>query len=135
MARPKGAGQLDHQNLTPTEREYLTHRVQQLTDEAAERLRRGPGEIADEAAHASHLLVIRKGEVNRTREVLRGHPLGEADTDSEIASEIYSTAGSYDILTKFHVDYDVDIGRFIAEHVQTIPEIADTNTIITLNAF
>ncbi len=39
--------------------------------------------------------------------------------DREIASEIYSTAGNYDILAKFHVAADVDIGRLanrIADH-------------------
>lgn len=55
--------------------------------------------------------------------------------DREIASEIYSTAGNYDILAKFHVDDGVDIGHFIAENVQSIPEIADTHTIITFKAF
>ena len=55
--------------------------------------------------------------------------------DREIASEIYSTAGDFDIMVKFHVDADVDIGHFIAEKVQTIPEIADTRTIITFKAF
>ncbi|MGL4812298.1 MAG: Lrp/AsnC ligand binding domain-containing protein [Beijerinckiaceae bacterium] len=55
--------------------------------------------------------------------------------DAEIASEIYSTAGQYDILAKFHVDDDVDIGRFVGERVQVIPEIQDTHTIITFRAF
>ncbi len=53
----------------------------------------------------------------------------------EIASEIYSTAGNYDILAKFHVDDDVDIGHFVAQNVQSVPEIADTRTIITFKAF
>jgi DNA-binding Lrp family transcriptional regulator len=55
--------------------------------------------------------------------------------DREIASEIYSTAGNYDILAKFHVPKDTDIGHFVAEKVQTIPEIQDTHTIITFKAF
>jgi DNA-binding Lrp family transcriptional regulator len=55
--------------------------------------------------------------------------------DREIASEIYSTAGQYDILAKFHIPKDVDIGHFIAKNVQTIPEIQDTHTIITFKAF
>lgn len=55
--------------------------------------------------------------------------------DREIASEIYSTAGNYDILAKFHVDKDVDIGHFVAQKVQCIAEIADTHTIITFKAF
>ncbi len=55
--------------------------------------------------------------------------------DREIASEIYSVAGHYDILAKFHVDDDVDIGHFIAQHVQTLPHIQDTHTLITFKAF
>jgi DNA-binding Lrp family transcriptional regulator len=55
--------------------------------------------------------------------------------DAEIASEIYSTAGNYDIIAKFHLDPDVDIGHFVAQKVQTIPEILDTRTMITFKAF
>lgn len=55
--------------------------------------------------------------------------------DAEIASEIYSIAGRYDILSKFHVPKDVDIGHFVAEKVQSIPHIIDTHTIITFRAF
>jgi DNA-binding Lrp family transcriptional regulator len=55
--------------------------------------------------------------------------------DAEIASEIYSTAGGYDILAKFHLDDGADIGHFVAERVQTIPGIQDTQTVITFKAF
>lgn len=55
--------------------------------------------------------------------------------EAEIASEIYSVAGEFDILAKFYLDDDVDIGRFIGEKVQVIPGIADTRTIITFKAF
>lgn len=55
--------------------------------------------------------------------------------DREIASEIYSIAGDFDILAKFHVDDDVDIGHFVGENVQTIGGIADTRTMITFKAF
>lgn len=55
--------------------------------------------------------------------------------DAEVASEIYSIAGNYDILAKFHVANEVDIGHFVAEKVQTIPDISDTHTIITFRAF
>ena len=63
------------------------------------------------------------------------YDVARALADREIASEIYSTAGNYDILAKFHVDDGIDIGHFIAENVQSIPEIADTHTIITFKAF
>lgn len=55
--------------------------------------------------------------------------------DTEIASEIYSTAGSFDIIAKFYLDDGVDIGHFVGEKVQTIPDIVDTHTIITFKAF
>ncbi|MGL4441646.1 MAG: Lrp/AsnC family transcriptional regulator, partial [Bosea sp. (in: a-proteobacteria)] len=38
-------------------------------------------------------------------------------------------------LAKFHIPKDVDIGHFIAQNVQTVPEIQDTHTIITFKAF
>jgi DNA-binding Lrp family transcriptional regulator len=55
--------------------------------------------------------------------------------EAEIASEIYSTAGDYDLLVKFYVDADTDIGHFINEKVQTLPGVKDTYTIITFKAF
>ncbi len=63
------------------------------------------------------------------------YEVATALADREIASEIYSTAGTYDILAKFHIPGDVDIGHFIAKHVQTIEDIQDTHTIITFKAF
>ena len=65
----------------------------------------------------------------------QSYAVANALAEAEIASEIYSTAGNYDILAKFHVAADVDIGHFVAEKVQTIPGIADTRTIITFKAF
>src|SRR5262249_42440487 len=55
--------------------------------------------------------------------------------DAEIASEIYSTAGDFDLLVKFYVEDGTDIGHFVNEKVQTIPDIQDTRTIITFKAF
>ena len=60
---------------------------------------------------------------------------GELLAEAEIASEIYSTAGDYDLLAKFYVDNDTDIGHFVNEKVQVIPGIQDTHTIITFKAF
>ena len=58
-------------------------------------------------------------------------PLAEA----EIASEIYSIAGDFDILAKFYVESDVDIGHFVGQKVQVIPGIVDTRTLIAFRAF
>jgi DNA-binding Lrp family transcriptional regulator len=55
--------------------------------------------------------------------------------DAEIASEIYSTAGEFDLLVKVYVDAGIDIGHFVNEKIQTIPGIQDTRTIITFKAF
>lgn len=55
--------------------------------------------------------------------------------DAEIASEIYSTAGDFDLMVKFYVDRDIDIGHFVNEKVQVLPGIKDTYTIITFKAF
>lgn len=63
------------------------------------------------------------------------YAVASALADDEIASEIYSIAGDFDIIAKFHVDRDVDIGHFVAEKVQPIQGIADTRTLITFKAF
>jgi DNA-binding Lrp family transcriptional regulator len=55
--------------------------------------------------------------------------------DVEIASEIYSTAGEFDLLVKFYVEDGTDIGHFVNEKVQTVAGIQDTRTIITFKAF
>ncbi len=65
----------------------------------------------------------------------RSYEVANALADAEIASEIYSTAGQFDLLVKFYVDQATDIGHFIAQKVQTISGVADTRTIITFKAF
>ena len=65
----------------------------------------------------------------------RWNDAGLALAEAEIASEIYSIAGDYDILAKFYLTPDTDIGHFVGERVQPIPGIVDTKTIITFKAF
>jgi DNA-binding Lrp family transcriptional regulator len=55
--------------------------------------------------------------------------------DAEVASEIYSTAGEFDLLVKVYVEAGVDIGHFVNEKIQVVPGIQDTRTIITFKAF
>ena len=50
-------------------------------------------------------------------------------------SELYSTSGQYDLLGKFYLDPDQDIGLFVTEKVQTLSGVRDTYTLITFNAF
>jgi hypothetical protein len=65
----------------------------------------------------------------------QSYAVANAIAEAEIASEIYSTAGHFDLLVKFYVDSATDIGHFVNEKVQTIPGIQDTHTIITFKAF
>jgi DNA-binding Lrp family transcriptional regulator len=65
----------------------------------------------------------------------KSYAVANALADAEIASEIYSTAGDFDLLVKFYVEPGTDIGHFVNEKVQIIPGIQDTRTIITFKAF
>lgn len=65
----------------------------------------------------------------------RTYEVASALAEAEIASEIYSIAGNYDILAKFYVENGVDIGHFVGEKVQRLSGINDTRTIITFKAF
>ena len=50
-------------------------------------------------------------------------------------SEVHSISGEFDLLMKFHLDDDDDIGRFVTSRVQTLPSVRDTFTLITFKAF
>ena len=65
----------------------------------------------------------------------KSYDVANALAESEIASEIYSTAGDFDLLVKFYVEDKTDIGHFVNEKVQKLPGIQDTLTIITFKAF
>ena len=57
-----------------------------------------------------------------------------ADTIPEL-SELFSTSGQYDLLGKFYLETDQDIGQFVTDRIQTLPGVKDTYTLITFNAF
>jgi DNA-binding Lrp family transcriptional regulator len=59
----------------------------------------------------------------------------DAADSIEQMSELYSTSGQYDLLGKFYLEDDEDIGRFVTEKVQRLPGVKDTYTLITFNAF
>ena len=65
----------------------------------------------------------------------KSYEVANALADAEIASEIYSTAGEFDLLVKFYVDQATDIVHFVNEKVQKIAGIQDTQTIICFKAF
>lgn len=57
-----------------------------------------------------------------------------ADSIAEL-SEMHSTSGQYDLLGKFYLEPDQDIGLFVVERVQSVPGVKDTYTLQTFNAF
>jgi DNA-binding Lrp family transcriptional regulator len=59
----------------------------------------------------------------------------EAADTIEQMSELYSTSGQYDLLGKFYLEPEQDIGLFITEKIQMLPGVKDTYTLITFNAF
>ena len=48
---------------------------------------------------------------------------------------MHSTSGQYDLLMKFYLDDEVDIGRFVTSRVQTLDGVKDTFTLIAFKAF
>ena len=53
----------------------------------------------------------------------------------EIASELYSTSGEYDLLAKLYIPEDQDIGKFINDKLLDIPGITRSLTTMTFQAF
>jgi DNA-binding Lrp family transcriptional regulator len=68
-------------------------------------------------------------------ELGKSYDVAMAIADAEIASEIYSTAGGWDLLVKFYLKEEDDVGHFVSQKIQTIPGIRDTYTLITFKAF
>jgi DNA-binding Lrp family transcriptional regulator len=57
-----------------------------------------------------------------------------AETVEEI-SEIHSTSGHYDLLAKFYLPDEADIGHFVTERLQTVEGVEDTFTTVAFKAF
>jgi DNA-binding Lrp family transcriptional regulator len=53
----------------------------------------------------------------------------------EVASELYSTSGDYDLLMKIYIDDQTDVGKFINENVANVPGIVRSLTTLTFKAF
>ena len=53
----------------------------------------------------------------------------------EAMSEMHSISGQYDLMGKFYLEPEQDIGLFVVETLQTVPGVKDTYTIQTFNAF
>ncbi|MEM7238567.1 MAG: Lrp/AsnC ligand binding domain-containing protein [Pseudomonadota bacterium] len=71
---------------------------------------------------------------------LRCHPgktydVADAIWETEIVSELYSTSGEYDLLSKIYVPDGEDLGKFLNERLLTIPGIVRSLTTTTYKAF
>jgi len=71
-----------------------------------------------------------KAELGRAYKVAE-----EAIENVEQVSEAYSTSGQFDLLFKCYLNDHDDIGRFVTERIQCLPNVKDTFTLITFKAF
>lgn len=62
------------------------------------------------------------------------YQVAEAVALREIASELYSTSGDFDLLAKIYVPADEDIGRYLDAGLLDIPDIVRSLTTITFKA-
>lgn len=53
----------------------------------------------------------------------------------EEISEVYSTSGHYDLIAKFYLDAERDIGHFVTERLQTVDGVTETFTTVAFKAF
>lgn len=65
------------------------------------------------------------------------YEVADAVYKTEVASEIYSTSGDYDLLIKIYIDTDKfeDVGKFVNENIASIPGIVRSLTTMTFKAF
>lgn len=49
--------------------------------------------------------------------------------------EIYSISGKYDLIAKYHLPSDIDVGHFINEDLHRVPHIVDTYTMVAFRPF
>jgi DNA-binding Lrp family transcriptional regulator len=59
----------------------------------------------------------------------------EVVQEVEEVSEVYSISGEFDLMMKFYLSDNADIGHFVTERVQVLPGIKDTFTLIAFKAF
>ena len=63
------------------------------------------------------------------------YEVADALYEREIASELYSTSGDYDLMAKVYIPEEEDVGRYLAERLFDIEGISRTLTTMTFKAF
>jgi DNA-binding Lrp family transcriptional regulator len=70
-----------------------------------------------------------KCDIGKTYEV------ADALVGMDLAAEIYSTAGRFDLIAKFHVDDSIDIGFFVNDFLLRLQGVKASETTIAFKAF
>ena len=68
-------------------------------------------------------------------ELGKSYEVADGAVEVEQVSEVHSTSGQYDLLLKCYLDDGVDVGHFVTEHIQKLPGVKDTFTLIAFKAF
>jgi DNA-binding Lrp family transcriptional regulator len=63
------------------------------------------------------------------------YEVADALYEREVASELYSTSGDYDLLMKVYIEEGEDIGKFINDNIANVPGIVRSLTTLTFKAF
>ena len=63
------------------------------------------------------------------------YAVADAIYERDIASELYSTSGDYDLLMKIYIPADEDVGRYINDNLLNIEGISRSLTTLTFKAF
>ena len=63
------------------------------------------------------------------------YEVADAIYEREIASELHSTSGDYDLLMKLYIPSEEDVGKFINDNLLTINGISRSLTTLTFKAF
>jgi DNA-binding Lrp family transcriptional regulator len=68
-------------------------------------------------------------------ELGRAYAVADEAVDIERVSEVHSISGQYDLMLKCYLDADQDIGAFVVDTIQKLPDVKDTFTLIAFKAF
>ena len=68
-------------------------------------------------------------------ELGQSYTVASAIAETEIASEVYSTAGAFDLLVKLYLEEGEDVGQFVNANIHPIKGIVNTETLVTFRAF
>ena len=68
-------------------------------------------------------------------ELGQSYAVADRIAELEIASEVYSTAGPFDLLVKLYLEEGEDVGQFVNERIHAVGGIRDTETLVTFRAF